>query len=80
MFKKVLATPGFWKSVIVLGMIYMSVLMLVQWALLGFAMEFFTGRSPWTILLVFVIGSFVCGFSVSYARIWVKLKREQSRQ
>ena len=76
MFGRVISTPGFWKSVIFLGMIYMAVIMAVQWALTGFASEFFTSRSPWVILTVFLVGSLVCGFSVTYARIWAKLKRE----
>lgn len=80
MFKKVISHPGFWKSVILLGMVYMAVLMCIQWAFTGFSMYFFTSRSPWTILLVFIIGSFVCGFSVTYARFWARLKNEQHRR
>ena len=58
----------------------MGVLMLLQWALMGFTMAFFTENSPLVIGAVFLIGSFACGFSVTYARFWAKLKNEQRRR
>lgn len=80
MFKKVIGYPGFWKSVVLLGVIYMSVLMAIQWAFTGFSSAFFTSKGPLVIILVFVVGSFVCGFSVSYARFWARLSREKFKK
>ena len=80
MFKKVIRYPGFWKSVVVLGIVYMSVLMLIQWALTGFSSFFFTSKGPLVIIGVFLVGSFVCGFSVSYARFWARLKNEERKR
>ncbi len=80
MFKKVISQPRFWRSVVLLGIIYMGVLMLLQWALMGFDMRFFTSRDPWIIASVFIAGSFVCGFSVTYARFWAKLKNDDRRR
>ncbi|QNJ96962.1 hypothetical protein [Constantimarinum furrinae] len=77
MFKKVISYPGFWRSVVILGMIYMAILFLIQWAFTGFSLLFFTAQKPLTLLAVFVIGTFVCGFSVSYAKFWGKFKRDQ---
>jgi len=78
-FSRVITHPGFWKSVIVLGVIYMSILMLIQWAFNGFSPVFFLSIGLLRLLCTFLIGAFICGFSVSYAKFWGKLKRDDHK-
>jgi hypothetical protein len=80
MFKKIIAHKGFWRSVVILGVIYMCLLFFIQWAFSGFSWLFFTSQKPLTLMAVFIIGVFICGFSVSYAKFWGKLKRDQYRK
>tara|TARA_B100001146_G_scaffold225125_1_gene246725 strand:- start:8042 stop:8284 length:243 start_codon:yes stop_codon:yes gene_type:complete len=77
MFKKVISHPGFWRSVLVLGVIYMVLLFALQWMFLGFDMRFLTARPIWMTILVFLGGIFLCGFSVTYAKFWAKIKHKE---
>ncbi|MDC7994402.1 hypothetical protein [Altibacter sp. HG106] len=79
MLQKVISHPGFWRSVILLGIIYMLVLFFLQWMFLGFDLRFLSARPVWVTLLVFLGGILVCGFSVTYAKFWAKIKRNEHR-
>jgi len=76
MFQRVISQKGFWKSVIILGLIYMTVMFTIQWGVTGFSKSFFTLHSPLKILSVFLLGALFCGFSVTYAKFWAKLKQD----
>ncbi|OAB76042.1 hypothetical protein [Cochleicola gelatinilyticus] len=80
MFKQVISHKGFWRSVFILGVVYMSILVVIQWAFTGFSLHFFETIGVLRLCLVFVAGAFVCGFSVSYAKFWGKLKSDQYKK
>ena len=45
MFKKVINTKGFWKSVFSLGLAFALLFTLAKWAIEGFKMSFFTEKN-----------------------------------
>lgn len=76
MFKRVFAHKGFFKSVIVLGLVYSLVLFLIQWALRSFYSPFLN----LTNVLVALGAGFIAGIFISYGKFWGKLKQQDARK
>ncbi|WP_432412869.1 hypothetical protein [Rasiella sp. SM2506] len=80
MFKRVVSHKGFWKSVAVLSLIYMAVLIVVQGISLGFS-EIFLDRLLTIKSIVTLLGAgVICGFAITYAKFWRKLKEQDYRK
>lgn len=80
MFKKVIATKGFWKSVISLAVAFAVLFTLIKWAIEGFDMAFFTERNPIMFILTLLLAGFVYGFFVTFGKFRAKLKEKDSGQ
>lgn len=80
MFKKIISTRGFWKSVFSLAIAFAALFTLVKWAIEGFSMSYFTDKNPFThILLLFAAGA-IYGFFVTYGKFRSKLKENNHRK
>jgi len=79
MFKKVLTTKGFWKSVIALTLAFAFLFTVIKWAIEGFEMAFFTEKNPFMFILSLLLGGFVYGFFVTFGkfRSQIKLKEKE---
>ena len=78
MFGRVIKQKGFWKSVLVLGLIYAAVLFLLKWAFTGFNVEIF--NLPMAQYFVFIICGLVAGLFSAYGKYWGKLKRDDFKK
>jgi len=80
MFKRIVSYEGFWRSVMFLTLMYLLILLVLQWVITGFSSEFITLLldSPKAWMLPFA--GFIAGFMVSYGKFWGKLKREDKRK
>lgn len=79
MFKRVINTKGFWKSVLALALAFAVVFALIKWALSGFEMTFFEEQNPITFMLTLLLAGFVYGFFVTFGKFRAKLKERDSR-
>lgn len=79
MFKRVLNTKGFWKSVISLALAFSFLFALIKWAIDGFDMAYFTERNPLIFILTLLAAGFVYGFFVTYGKFSKKLKEDDLR-
>lgn len=73
MFKRIISTKGFWKSVISLALSFAILFTLIKWAIEGFKMEFFTAN-PWVFILTLLGAGLIYGFFVTYGKYNKKLK------
>ncbi len=80
MFKKVINTKGFWKSVISLAISFAILFALIKWAIEGFELAYFTERNPLMFILTLLGAGFVYGFFVTFGKFRAKLKEWESRQ
>ncbi len=80
MFKKVINTKGFWKSVISLALAFAVLFAIVKWAIEGFEIAYFTERNPLVFLLTLLLAGFVYGFFVTFGKFRAKLKEKESRR
>lgn len=80
MFKRVISYKGFWKSVLILSLIYMLVLFLIQWAMVGFSNALFFEKNLFLFIVSFLFAGFICGFTVNYGKFWGKLKQEDLKK
>lgn len=80
MFKKVISTKGFWKSVFSLAIAFAGLFALVKWAIEGFAMAFFTEKDPLLFFVTLLAAGFVYGFFVTYGKFQAKLKENNPKQ
>lgn len=78
MFKKVISTKGFWKSVFSLAIAFALLFALIKWAIEGFELAYFTERNPWMFILTLVVAGFIYGFFVTYGKFNAKLKEKES--
>jgi|TARA_R110000751_G_scaffold185300_2_gene291728 membrane protein YdbS with pleckstrin-like domain len=78
MFKRVISHQGFWKSVVVLSLVYAIIMYVIQWGLAGRWSEFFSAKA--VVLLIFIFGSFLVGFLVTYGKFWRKLKEQDYKK
>lgn len=80
MFKRVLNTKGFWKSVISLALAFAVIFALIKWAIEGFEMAYFTERNPAMFVLTLLLAGFVYGFFVTFGKFRAKLKENDLRK
>ena len=80
MLKRVISTPGFWKSVVSLALAFAVLFILIKWAIERFSFDFFTEQNP----LLFILGVFgaglVYGFFVTYGKFSARLKKEDQKK
>jgi len=80
MFKKVILTPGFWKSVFSLGIIFALLFVLFKWGIEGFDKAYFSSlKTPFTFVIGLLIGGFVYGFFVTFGKFRAKYKKEKQK-
>ena len=80
MFKKVINTKGFWKSVFTLALSVAILFAFIKWAIEGFDLAYFTERNPLMFILTLISAGFVYGFFVTFGKFRAKLKEKESRQ
>ncbi|WP_271424064.1 hypothetical protein [Aequorivita sinensis] len=79
MFKKVINTKGFWKSVISLAVSFAILFALIKWAIEGFDMAYFTERNPLVFMLTLLGAGFVYGFFVTFGKFRAKIKEKEQK-
>ena len=79
MFKKVLNTKGFWKSVFSLAIAFALIFTLIKWAIEGFKIAYFTESNPLMLIFTILLAGFVYGFFVTFGKFRAKLKETQSK-
>ncbi len=80
MFKRIVTHNGFWKSVLFLSIMYLLILLVVQWFITGFSSDFITRLLNSQKVWMVPIAGFVAGFMVSYGKFWARLKRQDQRK
>ena len=80
MFKKVINTKGFWKSVFTLAIAFAILFALIKWAIEGFALAYFTERNPLLFILTLLGAGFIYGFFVTFGKFQAKLKEQNPRR
>jgi len=80
MFKKVISTPGFWKSVFSLGFAFMLLFVLIKWAIEGFNTAYFSSfENPLLIGAGLIFGGFIYGFFAAFGKFRGKIRKEEQR-
>ncbi len=80
MFKKVVSTPGFWKSVFSLGLAFMVLFVLIKWAIEGFDSAYFLSfENPSLVILGLLVGGFIYGFFAAFGKFRGKIKKDEQR-
>jgi len=80
MFQRIIKYPGFWKSVVFLALMYLLILLVVQWFFSGFSSEFISVLLQSNKVWLLPFAGLIAGFMVSYGKFWGKLKREDQRK
>ncbi|MCH9661858.1 MAG: hypothetical protein K0U54_13215 [Bacteroidetes bacterium] len=80
MFTRVIRHSGFWKSVVFLSIMYLVILLLVQWFATGFSNQFVTILWESDKVWMLPFAGFIAGFMVSYGKFWARLKKEDKRR
>tara|TARA_R110000772_G_C13101901_1_gene419799 strand:+ start:207 stop:449 length:243 start_codon:yes stop_codon:yes gene_type:complete len=80
MFKRVLNTNGFWKSVFTLAVAFGLVFTLIKWAIEGFEIAYFTEQNPLSFFVTLLLAAFIYGFLVTFGKFRAKLKEKDARQ
>ncbi|QIE60372.1 hypothetical protein G5B37_12600 [Rasiella rasia] len=78
MFKRIVTHKGYWKSVLVLSLVYGVIMYVIQWGFKGRWTGIF--QASFKVLAVFVLGSFIVGFAITYGKFWRKLKEQEYRK
>ncbi len=78
MFKKeVINYPGFWKSVVSIGVAFLVLYFIFRWILAGYSFEFIGDFNIGVYVLVVGAAGFIYGFFVTYGKFWKKLKEKE---
>jgi len=77
MFKKVINTKGFWKSVFSLAVAFAVLYALIKWAIEGFEIAYFTQQNPVMFMLTLLLAGFVYGFFVTFGKFKAKVKERE---
>lgn len=77
MFKKIVTYKNFWKSVLFLALPFFVLMLIANWGLSGFEMEYFDNSLRK--ILAFLVGGLVYGFTMAYIKYWRKLKEQEQR-
>ncbi|MEM7186985.1 MAG: hypothetical protein AAF466_10030 [Bacteroidota bacterium] len=80
MFQRVIRSEGFWKSVLFLSVMYLLILLVLQWFFTGFSSEFLTILLGSSKVWMLPFAGLIAGFLVSYGKYWGRLKREDKRK
>ncbi len=80
MFKRIINYEGFWRSVLFLSVMYLLILLVLQWFITGFSSEFLSILMKSSKVWMLPFAGFIAGFLVSYGKFWGKLKREDQRK
>lgn len=80
MFKKVVNTKGFWKSVVSLAIAFAVLFALIKWAIEGFALAYFTERNPLVFFFTLLFAGFIYGFFVTFGKFRAKIKENEGRK
>lgn len=80
MFQRIINYQGFWKSVLFLTLMYLLIILVLQWFMTGFSTEFVSILLQSNKIWMLPIAGFIAGFMVSYGKFWGKLKREDQRK
>jgi len=80
MFQRIINYQGFWKSVLFLTLMYLLIILVLQWFFTGFSTEFISTLLQSNKVWMLPIAGFIAGFMVSYGKFWGKLKREDQRK
>lgn len=87
MFKKVIQTAGFWKSVVFLGVLFALVYdIIILWFDFGFDIGnyvhtyFANAQSVLKFLVANVLGGFLYGFIITFGKFRAKLKEQERKQ
>ncbi len=78
MFKKIINTKGFWKSVFSLAFAFAVLFALIKWAIEGFALAYFAERNPLVFIGTLFLAGFVYGFFVTFGKFRAKIKENDS--
>jgi len=78
MIKKVISTPGFWRSALSLGVIFSFLFIIVKWAIEGFKIEFFYAiTNPYLFVFGLFLGGFIYGFLVTFGKFRAKIIKKK---
>ncbi len=78
MFKRVISTTGFWKSVFSLGIVFSFLFVIVKWAIEGFKIEFFSAiTNPYLFVFGLFLGGFIYGFLVTFGKFRAKIIKKE---
>lgn len=77
MFREVIGTKGFWKSVFSLAVAFAVLFALIKWAIEGFALAYFTEKDPLLFFATLFAAGFVYGFFVTFGKFRAKLKEKK---
>ena len=78
MIKKVISTPGFWRSVLSLGVVFSFLFIVVKWVIEGFKIEFFYAiTNPYLFVLGLFLGGFIYGFLVTFGKFRAKIIKKK---
>lgn len=79
MFTRIIKYPGFWKSVVFLSIMYLVILLLVQWVATGFSPQFVDKLLQSSKLWMLPFAGLAAGFMVTYGKFWARIKKEDQR-
>lgn len=80
MFNKVISMPGFWRSVLSIGLAFALLFVIVKWAIEGFKIAYFTGiQNPMVFVFGLCISGFIYGFLVTFGKYRGKLKKDEAK-
>ena len=78
MIKKVISAPGFWRSVLSLGVVFSFLFIIVKWAIEGFKIEFFYAiTNHYLFVLGLFLGGFIYGFLVTFGKFRAKIIKKK---
>jgi hypothetical protein len=80
MFQRIIKYQGFWKSVLFLTLMYLLIILVLQWFMTSFSTEFVSILLKSNKIWMLPIAGFIAGFMVSYGKFWGKLKRGDKRK
>lgn len=76
MFKRIVTYPGFWRSVLALGISFVVLFIVFKWIIEGFKFTFFSEDNSPLFFAGILLAGLVYGFFVAYGKFWKKLKEE----
>lgn len=80
MFKRIITTKGFWKSVFALAVAFALLFTVAKWAIEGFKMSYFTDKNLLTYFLLLMVAGIVYGFFVTFGKFRRKIKEGEAQK